>query len=212
MQTNQKGFLTPLIAVVVAVLVIGGGTSYYFKNRDQTSTVETLEKEILTKTNSQQDSITSWKTYTSEKDMFSFKYPPSWDLVDSGHGILLTNGEQRISINVRLRNMAYEYQNTLEKDIRSRIRGEFLSQEKADQKLFEKFIDTKEVLAYVSQWEITAMKDTFQTTRVDFEFKNEPIATNSISSFKKVISLTTEKDFNDTNLLKSITNTFTLSN
>lgn len=85
MQTNQKGFIAPLVVIIIAFFVIGGGVSYYLKTKHETSAVinneavtSTTDKENSTKTITQPDPTANWRSYTSTKAGLSFKYPPEW--------------------------------------------------------------------------------------------------------------------------------------
>ncbi len=54
MNKNQKGFIAPLIAIIVAVLAVGGGVSYYLKTKHETSSV--VNNEVATSTTEKEDS------------------------------------------------------------------------------------------------------------------------------------------------------------
>ncbi|MDP2655828.1 MAG: hypothetical protein Q8P17_04940 [bacterium] len=60
MKTSRKGFISPLLLVLIVVLLIGGGAYAYVQNKgNQSETTQTSD----------------WKTYTSTKYGFSLKYP-----------------------------------------------------------------------------------------------------------------------------------------
>ena len=75
MKNSQKGFVIPLVIVVIALLAIGGGIYAYQKNTTQrvqigdtnaTSTIDTV----------------NWKTYKNTELGFQFMYPSTWNLED----------------------------------------------------------------------------------------------------------------------------------
>ncbi len=88
MKNSQKGFLVPLLLVIIAVLVIGGGI-YIYNNKkaeapivpntqtqasDQTQQTNTQQITPVNSANSQVDT-SNWKTYTDTDHGFSIDYP-----------------------------------------------------------------------------------------------------------------------------------------
>ncbi len=67
---NSKGFIIPLAIAIVAMLVIGGGVTYYY--------TKTKDKEVKI------DQSAGWQTYTSAQYGFSLKYPSDLKINESG--------------------------------------------------------------------------------------------------------------------------------
>lgn len=95
---NSKSFivLPVLIAIGVAILVVGGGAYVYVKNK-QVSNPEVVAP-IYNATSTAQTA--GWKTYTSTKLGISFSYPQSWgdakeSYYDSAH---TKNGQGKLLI------------------------------------------------------------------------------------------------------------------
>src|SRR5680860_134351 len=61
MKTSPKGFISPLLLALIAVLILGGGAYVYMQNKpdSQFATTQTSD----------------WKTYTNTQYGFEFKYP-----------------------------------------------------------------------------------------------------------------------------------------
>lgn len=70
MNTSQKGFIVPLLLVIIALLLVGGAYVYTQPKQEsqsaKTSTTETSNTQT-----------TDWKTYSNSKLGFEFQYPPS---------------------------------------------------------------------------------------------------------------------------------------
>jgi hypothetical protein len=76
MKNSQKGFIVPLLIVIIALLAIGGGV-YISKNKKAEAPVLDIEAQ---QTNTQTDT-SDWKTF-STKD-FSVNYPIDWMIIDT---------------------------------------------------------------------------------------------------------------------------------
>ncbi len=76
MKTPQKGFISPLLLALVAVLLLGGGAYMYTQNKQGNQP----EKETA-----------NWNTYTNVQYGFEFKYPATYVAMQAKDGILLTS-------------------------------------------------------------------------------------------------------------------------
>ncbi|MBU4590644.1 hypothetical protein L6250_01500, partial [Candidatus Parcubacteria bacterium] len=63
---KQSGFALSLVILIAVVLVVAGGTGYYFYKTSQE--LEEIGEEVV-------DETADWKTYRNEKYGYSFKYP-----------------------------------------------------------------------------------------------------------------------------------------
>ena len=72
MKNLQKGFIAPLLLVIVAILVISGGT-YYFVQKSKTPQVSVPVTTTTTVTGSTvaQAEMAGWKTYTN----YAYAFP-----------------------------------------------------------------------------------------------------------------------------------------
>lgn len=66
MTTSQKGFATPLLLALVALLILGGGAYAYMQNKQVNQPVVAQTSDL--------------KTYTNTEYGFSFQYPPSFGI------------------------------------------------------------------------------------------------------------------------------------
>jgi len=82
MKITQRGFIVPLLVLIVAILVLGGGAYIYTSNQQSAAPmVATSTTQATTaKTQSTQDagvSMTGWSTFVNTKLGYSFQYPKS---------------------------------------------------------------------------------------------------------------------------------------
>lgn len=87
MKNSQKGFIIPLVVVIVA-LVIGGGAYFYIKRKQTSypSIIKNTQDTNLAPTATtlvQADETTGWQTHENKVIGFSFKYPQGWRVDDS---------------------------------------------------------------------------------------------------------------------------------
>ena len=68
MKTSQKGFISPLLLALIAVLVIGGGAYVYVEKKQG-------NRPMAQTSNSQ---MADWKTYANSLYGFSFRYPSNF--------------------------------------------------------------------------------------------------------------------------------------
>lgn len=217
---NQKGFANIILVLVIVALVGVVGYFVLVKKSEpvaQRTTPISTQTKTPASTPTPKDETANWKTYTSDKDHFSFKYPPNWSLNkeigDSSDNLLLKNeaGKSAIYIVSHLRNLNYDYQNTLEKDIKSSAGGEYMGVQKVENILLEKIVDTDQTLGYLSQWTIFAVDKTFVETRADFESKLEAPFITATGKYRAVFSLVAQQGFDDLNLFKLIASSFHFS-
>lgn len=89
---NQKGFFPVILGVLLLLVIIAGG-AYYLGTQTSTTSTQPPTNQNNVRTNPTQtpeitqvpqtnDSIVNWKTYTSTKAKYSFKYPTEWPLVN----------------------------------------------------------------------------------------------------------------------------------
>lgn len=72
---HQKGFIVPVLLIIIAILLLGGG-AYVFQSK-QTSPSEAVAPTAQATSTAQ---TSDWKTYTSTKYGFSFQYPASFGI------------------------------------------------------------------------------------------------------------------------------------
>lgn len=81
---SQKGFVTPLIIVIVAILALGGGVFYYLnkpiKLNYYVHPVATTTSTVISISTSTNNTV-DWKTYTDTQYGFEFKYPPTFEIL-----------------------------------------------------------------------------------------------------------------------------------
>jgi hypothetical protein len=92
----HKGFITPLLLILVAIFLLGGG-AYVFTQNKQTdhSTVVTQTAQA---TSTMQ--ISDWKTYRNDKYGFKFHYPKDWLLSTTTDGFDLVYPKDQSTISV----------------------------------------------------------------------------------------------------------------
>lgn len=214
---NQKGFAN-IILVVVIVVLIGAVGYFIFVKKSEPVVQQPAPTPTQTKTPvpkpTPKNEIADWKTYTNDKNHFSLKYLSNWSLNkqagDSSDNLLFKNaaGKSVIYITPHLRNLNYDYQNTLEKDIKSSAGGEYMGVQKVENILLKKIVDTDQTLGYLSQWKIFAVDKTFIETRADFESKLEAPLITTTGKYRTVFSLIEQQNFDDLNLFELIASTF----
>lgn len=84
MKNLQKGFIAPVLLVIIALLVIGGGV-YVYKNKKteapiiDTGTQQSNQGQANTQIPPATDiSMTGWKTYINTRNGYQLKYPADW--------------------------------------------------------------------------------------------------------------------------------------
>ena len=73
MKNSQKGFVIPLLIVIIGVLIVGGGI-YFYKQKGLGSSSAVASQQLI--------DTSSWSTYTSQEYGFSFKYPTTMQVDD----------------------------------------------------------------------------------------------------------------------------------
>jgi hypothetical protein len=215
---NQKGFANIILVVVIVVLVGAVGYFTFVKKSglivQQPAPTPAQTNTPVSPTPTPKNETANWKTYVDDKNHFSFNYPLNWSLSrqtgDSSDNLLLKNeaGKSAIYIAPHLRNLNYDYQNTLEKYIKSAAGGEYMGIQKVENVLLEKIVDTDQTLGYLSQWKIFAVDKTFIETRADFESKLETPSITATGKYRTVFSLVGQQGFDDLNLFKLVASTF----
>ena len=83
LRTRGFSVIAAVIIAVVALAAIGGGVWYYQKTRNTNNIKSAQESQITaTTTESSSQNVTAgWKTYTSEKYGFEFKYPQDYKTI-----------------------------------------------------------------------------------------------------------------------------------
>jgi len=86
MKNHQKGFIVPVLLVIIALLVIGGGVYVYKNQKAEMPTVvdteikqqDQVQQQTNTKTSlvNTQTEISNWKTYAGTN--YIIKYPSDW--------------------------------------------------------------------------------------------------------------------------------------
>ena len=82
----QKGFIAPLLLILLAVLLVSGGAYVYMQKNQASQSVTTNPATQTTSTTQTSDSqIIDWVTYkdadyTNNKNNFTFDYPAAWRL------------------------------------------------------------------------------------------------------------------------------------
>lgn len=94
--SNQKGFSSIVVGIVILFIVVAGGAYYLGTQKNKPSlpptsqsnqpTVSPTERSqsspSTTNPNSTSDTMANWKLYTSSKANYSFRYPSEWPLVN----------------------------------------------------------------------------------------------------------------------------------
>ena len=94
MKTSQKGFISPLLLALVALLLAGGGAYVYVQNK-QVKQSETVNSTTATSTAQTSDVQTAdWKTYTNTRFGFEVKYPSDWSGNQLGNKDAYYGGDQ----------------------------------------------------------------------------------------------------------------------
>lgn len=76
MKNSQKGFVLPLLLIIIAALLVAGGAYVYVQNKqtNQMSDV-TLPDQTTPTAQTSNTQTADWKTYTNSQYSFSFQYP-----------------------------------------------------------------------------------------------------------------------------------------
>lgn len=82
---REKGFTTVVFILLgLVLLILVGGGAYYFGAQKNSTSQQTQDNAVTNPTQSPQtDRTASWKTFTSNKKLFSFKYPDGWALTSA---------------------------------------------------------------------------------------------------------------------------------
>lgn len=73
MKTYHKGFVTPLLLALIAILLLGGGAYVYMQKNQANQPV--IENSTATSAANQ---YVGWNTYTNTQYGYSIKYPNNW--------------------------------------------------------------------------------------------------------------------------------------
>lgn len=87
MNIPPKGFIVPLLLIVIAILLAGGGAYVYIQPKQgnaPTTASSTTQTVSVTQTSDR-------KTYVSAKYGFSFSYPAAWTVIETQDGLKLTS-------------------------------------------------------------------------------------------------------------------------
>lgn len=218
---QQKGFAN--IVLIVLIVVLAGVVGYFALVKKTPEVAQQINSSTPTSTQTQNpiptptpsDETANWKTYKNGKNNFSFRYPNKWSLSNLGHDNISLkdeSGKEVIHITLRLRNLDYDFQNTLEKAIKSSAGGNYMGVEKTENLILQKIADDARTLGYISQWNITSVNKTFfLESRADLESKLEQPLTAETGKYKTVFSFVGQQDFKDFSLLKSIALSFSFN-
>lgn len=94
-----------MVAVVILVLIIVGGTTAYFLNKNsisktQTPVTQTVVKPTPASNAAPADPTANWKTYTNDEHGFTFKYPRDWEYqIQKNAFSVLRDGLSEVEIN-----------------------------------------------------------------------------------------------------------------
>ncbi len=113
----QKGYLSPVIAIILIVLIIGG--LFYVKSTNRTSSILQTSSTVSTPqpssdSSTQLDYAKDWSIYTNESFHFTFKYPKDWQLTKPSLEGLHPNNKTLLQIN--LTNPSYDKNKILSSD------------------------------------------------------------------------------------------------
>ncbi|MDP2665778.1 MAG: hypothetical protein Q8P23_04080 [bacterium] len=76
MKTPPNGFVGALLLIIIALVLIGGGTYLYTqKNQESQSAIENMTTQTATTIPDSGSQTVDWNTYTNTKYGFVFKYP-----------------------------------------------------------------------------------------------------------------------------------------
>lgn len=79
MNNFHKGFISPRLLALIAILIIGGGAYVYVHNKPVSQPAVVSPTAQATSTGQTSNSQTAdWKTYTNSQYGFEIFYPPSW--------------------------------------------------------------------------------------------------------------------------------------
>jgi hypothetical protein len=84
MKQTQRGFIVPLVIIIIAALAVGGGV-YYSKNKNKSAsaipeveTVAASNEVVKDNTAANTTPSSEWEVYTNNTFKFSIKYPSTW--------------------------------------------------------------------------------------------------------------------------------------
>lgn len=85
-----------LIPVIIILIILIGISSIYFLKSRKTVSIARPVPDFMTSTEVAPNSVTNWKTYTSKKYGFSFKYPENWDVWADGGSFNMLMGPSSV--------------------------------------------------------------------------------------------------------------------
>lgn len=106
MKSSQKGFIVPVLLVIIAILVVGGGVYIYENKKAETPTVVSIETQPVNQNQQQTNTQTPPPPITTGLKIYSnngieFKYPATWVIKTKDNEITLTspnNGANYITL------------------------------------------------------------------------------------------------------------------
>ncbi|HSX14652.1 MAG TPA: hypothetical protein VLE72_01955 [Candidatus Saccharimonadales bacterium] len=91
---NQRGMIDIVLIIVVFVLAAGlGGYVYYRQQQNKKATDAASGGVIVAR---HVDPYAGWKTYTSVSEKVTFKFPPTWKMVEEANQMGLDGNDKRV--------------------------------------------------------------------------------------------------------------------